>query len=182
MATCSSAQLSSWGKWFSLHQLWTSLVSSPVVSRYPSLHCWAQLNSIFFMTSLQPWERLPKSSPPQTEGGLFTLSTHRAHIPAPGHPGGPPLDLLQFIHAFLVIKGLRPEAILQRGSNEHQVRTDNHFPPSNAYMAANTAGNAVGILCCHTTLLHHVQSAVHQDSQVLLHRAAPPPFRPQLVL
>ncbi|KAK4815543.1 hypothetical protein QYF61_003235 [Mycteria americana] len=88
----------------------------------------------------------PQLSQPFLIGEVFHPSDHFC---------GPPLDLLQQVHVFPVLRAPELDAVLQ---------------------------DMVGFLGCKRTLLAHVQLFTHQYPQVLLCRAALNPFIPQPVL
>ncbi|KAK4817028.1 hypothetical protein QYF61_026034 [Mycteria americana] len=88
----------------------------------------------------------PQFSQPVFTGEVLQLSDHLR---------GPPLDPLQQVHAFPVLRTPELDAVLQ---------------------------DTVGFLGCERTLLAHVQFFIHQYPQVLLFKAALNPFIPQPVL
>lgn len=70
-SSCPTVWLSSWGKSFSTHSIWTSLVSSSVVSLSPTM-C---------LCGLRPWPCLLDGLP--TDAGWLLLSASKA-ISSPG--------------------------------------------------------------------------------------------------
>ena len=60
-------------------------------------------------------------------------------------------------------------------------RGEDHFPGPAGYAFANTAQDAVGLLCCKDTLPTHVQLVVQQDTRDLFCRAASCTVSPETV-
>ena len=58
------------------------------------------------------------------------------------------------------------------GASQGQSRGGQSSPSPCCYPSVDTAQDTVGLLGCKSTLLAHVQLFTHQDSQVLLRRAA----------
>ncbi|KAK4816043.1 hypothetical protein QYF61_011051 [Mycteria americana] len=100
----------------------------------------------------------------------------------PDHFCGPPLDLLQQVHVFPVLRAPELDAVLQVGSHQSRGEGQDHLPQPTGHASFDAAQDMVGFLGCKRTLLAHVQLFIHQYPQVLLHRAALNPFIPQLVL
>ncbi|KAK4830027.1 LOW QUALITY PROTEIN: hypothetical protein QYF61_008365 [Mycteria americana] len=109
-------------------------------------------NEVSLEPSLLQAEQAQLSQPFLT-GEMFQPSDHFCD---------PPLDLLQQVHVFPVLRAPELDAVLQMGSHQTQ--------------------DTVGFLGCKCTLLAHVQLFIHQYPQVLLRRAALNPFIPQPVL
>jgi len=96
-----------------------------------------------------------------------------------GHLCGPPLDLLQQVHVLPVLRAPELDAGLQAGSHQSRAEWQKHLPQPVGHAAFDAAQDIVGFLGYKHTLPLHVQFF---DPQVLLSRAAPNPFIPQLVL
>jgi len=95
---------------------------------------------------------------------------------------GPPLDPLQQVHVFPVLRAPELDAGLQVGSHQSRVDGQNHLPHPGGHAALDAAQDAVGFLGCKCTLSPHVQLFIHQYPQVLLSRAPLNPFIAQPVL
>ncbi|KAK4823178.1 hypothetical protein QYF61_027082 [Mycteria americana] len=108
-----------------------------------------------------------------TAGEVFHLSDHFC---------GPPLDLLQQVHVFPVLRAPELDAVLQVGSHQNRAEGQNHLPRPAGRASFDAAQDTVGLLGCECPLPAHVQLFIHQYSQALLHRAALNPFIPQPVL
>ena len=87
------------------------------------------------------------------------------------HLSGPPLDPFQDLSAFLVLEAPGLDAVLQMGPHKSRVEGNNNVPLPAGHPFFNAAQNTVGLLGCKCTLLAYVQLPVHQDFQVLSHRA-----------
>ncbi|KAK4822945.1 hypothetical protein QYF61_023445 [Mycteria americana] len=98
------------------------------------------------------------------------------------HFCGPPLDLLQQVHVFPVLRAPELDAVLQVGSHQSRVEGQNHLPRPAGHASFDAAQDTVGLLGCEHTVLAHVQLFTHQYPQVLLSRAALNPLIPQPVL
>ncbi|KAK4810611.1 hypothetical protein QYF61_007348 [Mycteria americana] len=98
------------------------------------------------------------------------------------HFCGPPLDLFQQVHVFLVLRTPEMDAVLQMGSHHSRAEWQNHLPRPAGHTSFDAAQDTVGFLGCECTLLAHVQLFIHQYPQVLLCRAALNPFIAQAVL
>ncbi|KAK4830254.1 hypothetical protein QYF61_009321 [Mycteria americana] len=98
------------------------------------------------------------------------------------HFRGPPLDLLQQVHVFPVLRAPELDAVLQVGSYQSRVEGQNHLPQPAGHTSFDAAQDTVGLLGCKRTLLAHVQLFIHQYPQVLLCKADLNPFIPQPVL
>jgi len=92
---------------------------------------------------------------------------------------GPPLDPLQQVHVFPVLRAPKLDAGLQVGSHQSGAEGQNHLLRPAGHTAFDAAQDTVGLLCCERTLSAHVQLFIHQ---VLLGRTALSPFIPQPVL
>ncbi|KAK4826362.1 hypothetical protein QYF61_007956, partial [Mycteria americana] len=93
-----------------------------------------------------------------------------------------PLDPLQHVYVFPVLRAPELDAVLQVGSHQSRVEGQNHLPRPAGHASFPAAQDTVGFLGCKRTLLAHVQLVTHQYPQVLLHRASLNPFIPQPVL
>ncbi|KAK4816418.1 hypothetical protein QYF61_016854 [Mycteria americana] len=100
----------------------------------------------------------------------------------PDHFCGPPLDPLQQVHVFPVLRAPELDAVLQVGSHQSAAEGQNHLPRPAGYISFDAAQDMAGFLGCERTLLARVQLFTHQYPQVLLCRAALNPFIPQPVL
>jgi len=98
------------------------------------------------------------------------------------HFHGPPLDLLQQLYVFAVLRAPELDAGLQVGSHQSGAEGQNHLPRPAGHASSDAAQGTVGLLGCGHTLLAHVQLFIHRYPQVLLLRAALSPFIPQSVL
>ncbi|KAK4824151.1 hypothetical protein QYF61_011229 [Mycteria americana] len=115
----------------------------------------------------------PQLSQPVLVGEVFQPSDH-FH--------GPPLDLLQQVHVFCVLRAPELDAGLQVGSHQSRAEGQNHLPRPAGHASFDAAQGTVGLLGCEHTLSAHVQLFIHQYPRVLLCRAAFNPFIPQPVL
>jgi len=84
----------------------------------------------------------------------------------------PPLDLLQQLHVLLVLRAPELDRILQVGSHQSRAEGQNHLPHPAGHASLDVAQDTVGLLGCKCTFVAHVQLFIHQQSQVLLSRAA----------
>ncbi|KAK4816374.1 hypothetical protein QYF61_016278 [Mycteria americana] len=100
----------------------------------------------------------------------------------PDHFCGPPLDPLQQVHVFPVLRAPELDAVLQVGSHQSRGEGQNHLPRPAGHASFDAAQDTVGFLGCERTLLARIQPFIHQYPQVLLCRAALNPFIPQPVL
>ncbi|KAK4815224.1 hypothetical protein QYF61_022871 [Mycteria americana] len=91
------------------------------------------------------------------------------------------IDLPQ-VHVFPVLRTPVLDAVLQVGSHQSGVEGQDHLPRPAGHAALDAAQGRVGFLGFERTLPAHGQLFIHQDPQVLLHRAALNPFIPQPVL
>ena len=96
-----------------------------------------------------------------------------------GHFCSPPLDVLQQVHVFVVLKAPELDAGLQVRS--HQSRVADHLSQCAGHASFDAAQDMV-VLGCEGTLRAYVQRFIHPYSQVLLNRAALNPFVHQPVL
>ncbi|KAK4825246.1 hypothetical protein QYF61_025645, partial [Mycteria americana] len=95
---------------------------------------------------------------------------------------GPPLDPLQQVHVFPVLRTPELNTVLQVGSHQSGVEGQNPLIQPAGHTPFDAAQDTVGLLGCERTLLAHVHLFIHQYPQVLLRRAALSPFIPQPVL
>ncbi|KAK4826501.1 hypothetical protein QYF61_009574 [Mycteria americana] len=112
----------------------------------------------------------PQLSQPVLIGEVFHPSDHFC---------GPPLDPLQQVHVFPVLRTLELDAVLQVGSHQSGVEGHDHLPQPAGHASFAAAQDTVGFLGRKHTLLAHVQLFIHQYPQVLLCRAALNPLIPQ---
>ncbi|KAK4829013.1 hypothetical protein QYF61_001769 [Mycteria americana] len=98
------------------------------------------------------------------------------------HFCGPPLDTLQQVHVFPVLRTPELDAVLQVGSHQSGAERQNHIPRPAGHTSFDAAQDMVGLLGCECTLSAHVQLFIHQYPQVLLCRAALNPFISQPLL
>ncbi|KAK4816284.1 hypothetical protein QYF61_014582 [Mycteria americana] len=106
--------------------------------------------------SLQPpllQAEQPQLSQPFLIGELFQPSDHLR---------GPPLDPLQQLHVFLVLRTPELDAVLQVESHQSGVEGQNHFPQPAGHTSLDAAQDTVGLLGCERTLPAHVQLFIHQ--------------------
>jgi len=122
--------------------------------------------------SLLQAEQLQLSQPLLT-GEVFQPSDHFC---------GPPLDLLQQVHVFPVLKAPELDAGLQVGAHQSRAEGQNPLPRPAGHAAFDAAQGTVGLLGCVRTWSAHVHLFIPQYPQVLLSRAALNPFIPQPVL
>ncbi|KAK4819021.1 hypothetical protein QYF61_024137 [Mycteria americana] len=150
---------------FSLKQL-TLVLSQQVLLKILKGH-----NTVSTEPSLL-WAEQPQLSQPFSIGEVFHPSDHSC---------GPPLDLLQQVHVFPVLRTPELDAVLQVGSHQSRVEGQNHLPQPAGHASFDAAQDMVGLLGCEHTLLAHVQLFIHQYPQVLFCRAALNPFIPHPV-
>jgi len=84
---------------------------------------------------------------------------------------GPLLDSLQEILVFLVLGSPELDTILQVRPNQGRVEGEDHLPWPVGQAPFKAPQDPTGLLGQLGTLLAHCQPAIHQDPQVLLHRA-----------
>ena len=82
-------------------------------------------------------------------------------LPLSNHFCGPPLDLLQQIHIFLVLVTIGLDTVLQMGHHEGSIESDNPLPLPAGPFFFDAAQNTIGPFGCKGTLLAHVQIFVH---------------------
>jgi len=87
---------------------------------------------------------------------------------------GPPLDLIQQVHVFPVLRAPELGSGLQVESHQSGVGRQSHLPGRAGYAAFDAAQDMVGLLGCECMLLGHVELLINQHPQVLLLRARPP--------
>ncbi|KAK4811312.1 LOW QUALITY PROTEIN: hypothetical protein QYF61_024448 [Mycteria americana] len=98
------------------------------------------------------------------------------------HFRGPPLDPLQQLHVFRVLRAPELDAVLQVRSHQSGVEGQNPLPRPAGHASFDAAQDTVGLLGCERTLPAHVQLFIHQYPQVLFRRAALNHIIPQPVL
>jgi len=113
---------------------------------------------------------------------MLSAFPHRRGAPALGSFLWPPLDPLQQVHVFPVLRAPQLGAGLQAGSHQSGVEGQNPLPRPAGHAAFDAARDTVGLLCCEHILPGHVQLFIPQHPQAHLSRAALNPFIPQPVL
>ncbi|KAK4831174.1 LOW QUALITY PROTEIN: hypothetical protein QYF61_015644 [Mycteria americana] len=98
------------------------------------------------------------------------------------HFHGPPLDPLQQLHVFPLLRAPELDTVLQMSSHQSRGEGQNHLPGPAGHSSFDAAQDTVGLRGCKHTLLAHVQLFVHQYPQVLFRRAALDHIVPQPVL
>ena len=88
------------------------------------------------------------------------------------HLCGPPLDPLQHLHALFELGAPGQTAVLQVRPHKGRVERDNALPLPAGHPSFDAAQDTAGLLVSKSTLLAHIQLFIHQNPQVLLHRAA----------
>ncbi|KAK4823599.1 hypothetical protein QYF61_003799 [Mycteria americana] len=149
----------------------------------------ALLKSLFPLSRFKPSRQLsttqllahPPSLPPWWDRGENQKKKVKVFQPS-DHFCGPPLDPLQQVHVFPVLRTPELDAVLQVGSHQSRVEGQNHLPRPAGHASFDAAQDMVGLLGCERTLLAHVWLFIHQYLQVLLSRTALNPFIPQPVL
>jgi len=126
---------------------------------------------------LSPQSSLLQDEQPQLPQPVFTGLVFQPS----DHFGGPPLDPLQQVHVFPVLRAPELDTGLQVGSHQSGAEGQNPLPRPAGHTAFDAAQDTVGCLGCERTLLAHVQLFNHQYPQVLLGRAALNPFISQSV-
>ncbi|KAK4816932.1 hypothetical protein QYF61_025428 [Mycteria americana] len=109
-------------------------------------------------------------------------SLTREVLQPPDHFCGPPLDPLQQVHVFPVLRAPELDAVLQVGSHQSRAEGQNHLLQPVGHASSDATQHTGGLLGCKRTLPAHVQLFIHQYPQVRLGRAALNPFIPQPVL
>ena len=94
---------------------------------------------------------------------------------------GPPLDLLQQVHVFLVLRAPELDARLQVGSHQNGAEGQNPLLRPAGHASFDAAQDTIGFLGCERTLLGHVELLINQHPQVRVLRAALNPFSAQPV-
>ncbi|KAK4827362.1 hypothetical protein QYF61_017287 [Mycteria americana] len=111
----------------------------------------------------------------------FNLCLTQGEVLQPSdHFRGPPLDLLQQL--LVVLRAPELDAELQVGSHQSRAEGQNPLPRPAGHAAFDAAQDTTGLLGCERALSAHVQLFIHQDPQVLPHRAALDHTIPQPVL
>ncbi|PKU36204.1 hypothetical protein llap_13492 [Limosa lapponica baueri] len=87
---------------------------------------------------------------------------------------------LQHLNVFLVVMGPKLDIVFEVEPHQCRAQGDNHCPSPAGYTIPDTGQDAVGLLGHLDTLLAHVQLAVDQHPQVLLHQAVFQPLFPSL--
>lgn len=101
---------------------------SPIILPHTTEPSWTQSSS---WLSCSCGNRDPKAT--SSSGWTRPLQPFpsQGNVPALGHPSGPPLDFLQFIHAFLLIMRQRPDALLCMSSSMSRlIITSLHLMPT----------------------------------------------------
>jgi len=98
------------------------------------------------------------------------------------HFCGPLVDALQQVHVLPVLRIPHLGTVLQVCPHQCRIEVQDHLPRPAAHASLDAAQDKVGFLGCESTLLAHVQFAIHQYPQVLFGRAALNPSIPHLVL
>jgi len=111
----------------------------------------------------------------------FSLSSIAEVFQPSNHFCGPPLDLLQQLHVFPVLRAPEMDSGLQVGSHQSRVEGQNHLPQPAGHTSLDAALDAVGPLGCQHTLPGHLELLVKQHPQVFLLKAALNPFSAQPV-
>ena len=88
------------------------------------------------------------------------------------HFCGPPLDVLQKVHVSPVPKTPHTNTELQARPHQYRAENQDHLPHPAGHTSFDPAQDVIGLLGCKHMLLAHVQLFDHQNSQVLLQRAA----------
>ncbi|KAK4827314.1 hypothetical protein QYF61_016564 [Mycteria americana] len=94
----------------------------------------------------------------------------------------PPLDPLQQLRVFPVLRTPELDAAPQGGSPQSGAEGQNPLPHPAGHAAGDAAQDTVGLPGCECTLPAHVQLFIHQYPQALLLRAALDHIIPQPVL
>ena len=84
-----------------------------------------------------------------------------------------PLDPLQHLHVFTVLRAPELDARLPGTSHQSGAEGHNPLPRSAAHAAGDAAQGLVGLLGCEYTLPGHIEFMVNQHPQLLLLRATP---------
>ena len=84
----------------------------------------------------------------------------------------PPLDPLQQLQVILLLGGPRPRYSISGFASNGRVEGENHLPLPSGHSSFDAAQDRIGLQVCKITLPAPVQLFLHQDLQVLLHRAA----------
>ena len=84
----------------------------------------------------------------------------------------PPLDLLQQLYIFIVLKARGMDTELQVGPQKGRVEGNNQLPCPAGHPSFNASQDKAGLLSCKCTLLACIKLFIHQNAKVLLHGAA----------
>ena len=87
------------------------------------------------------------------------------------HLSGTPLDPLQELRVFFVLRAPGLDTVFQMGPHKSQVERDNHLPVPAGHPSSDGAQGTVCFPRCKSTLLAHVKFFIHRDPQILLCRA-----------
>ncbi|KAK4824839.1 hypothetical protein QYF61_020212 [Mycteria americana] len=130
----------------------------------------------FFTAKETVTKQLPKHSTVTRIGTRGTRNDRKEHVqedlkrqkvPKGGvHPSshfcGPPLDLLQQVHVFPVLRTPELDTVLQVGSHQSGVEGQDHLPQPAGHASFEAAQDTVGFLGCKRTLPARVQLCIHQ--------------------
>jgi len=125
--------------------------------------------------SLQP--SLLQAEQPQLPQPFFKAEL----LQTSNHFSGPPLDPLQQVHSFPVLRAPELDTELQVRSHQSRAEGQNPLPCPAGHPSLDAAQDMVGLLGCECTLPGHVELLINQHPQVLLLRAALNPFSTQPV-
>ena len=142
--------------------------------------------SSFLINFLQALEGCSKVSPQPS-----LLRAEQPQLPQPfligevfqpwDHFCGPPLDPLQHVHLFPMLRASELDAGLQLRSHQSGVEGQSYLSQPGGHASLDAAQDTVGLLGYKCTLLGHVKLLLNQHPQVLLLRAALNPFSTQPV-
>ncbi|KAK4809169.1 hypothetical protein QYF61_006427 [Mycteria americana] len=91
----------------------------------------------------------------------------------------PSLDTLQPLNVSLGVRGPTLNTAFEVRPHQCRVQGDDHCPSPAGHTISDTSQDAIGLLGHLGTLLAHIQPAVDQHPQVLLHQAAFQPLFPK---
>ncbi|KAK4828708.1 hypothetical protein QYF61_000546 [Mycteria americana] len=91
----------------------------------------------------------------------------------------PSLDTLQHLNVFLIVRGPKLNTVFELQPHQCPVQGHDHFPSPAGHAISDTGQDAIGFLGHLGTLLHHIQPAINQHSQVLFCWAAFQPLFPK---
>ena len=98
------------------------------------------------------------------------------------HLCGPTLDALQQVCVSPVLRTPHLHAVLQVRPHQRRAEGQDHLLCPADHTAFDAAQDMVGFLGCESTLLAHVQLAIHQHPQIPFGRAVLQSCIPQLIL